>query len=139
MSPLEHSALTCVEQTLPSKMLAPGRARFRISTPAVAGWPTETSTGGLLLTRLPATTLPSAPATIVMPLALPTTVLPTMTLSLVPEAMRPIPKLLPWTEKPFAMSRFARSRLPRVAAASHMPPQGNVTFPFREKVLLTIS
>jgi hypothetical protein len=76
-------------------MLEPGRARFRISTPAVVGWVTETSTGGLPTTRLLTTTLPSAPATIVMPLALPTTVLPTITLSFVPEAMRPIPKLLP--------------------------------------------
>ena len=95
MSALEHPAFTCVEQTLDSKTLAPGRARFRISTPAVAGCVTETSTGGLLATKLPATTFPSAPATIVMPLALPTTVLPTMTLSFVPEAMSPIPKLLP--------------------------------------------
>jgi hypothetical protein len=46
-------------------------------------------------TRLFTTTLPSAPATIVMPLAFPTTVLPTMTLSFVPDAMRPIPKLFP--------------------------------------------
>jgi hypothetical protein len=95
LSAIEHSALTGVWHTLDSKMLVPGRARFRMSTPAVAGWLTETSTGGLPMTRLLTTTLPSAPATIVMPLAFPTTVLPTMTLSFVPEAMRPIPKLFP--------------------------------------------
>lgn len=95
MPVVEHSALTGVRQTLDSKMLEPGRARFRMSTPAVAGCVTETSTGGLPTTRLFAKTLPSAPATIVMPLALPTTVLPTITLSLVPAAMMPIPKLLP--------------------------------------------
>lgn len=92
---MEHTAFTGVRHTLDSIVLEPGRARLRMSTPAVVGLLTDTWTGGLPTTKLLTTTLPSAPATIVMPLALPTTVLPTMTLSFVPAAIRPMPKLFP--------------------------------------------
>lgn len=70
--------------------------------------------------------LPSTPATSVIPLALPTTVFPTMTLSFAPAAIRPIPKLLPWVASPFPISRFSRSRFRVAPVDSHMPPHGNV-------------
>jgi len=82
-------------------------------------------------------TFPSTPATRVIPFALPTTVFPTMTLSLVPATIRPMPKLLPWTAYPLPLSRFARSRLRLAPPASHIPPHAAVTFPFRTEMLFS--
>jgi hypothetical protein len=74
-----------------------------------------------------------------MPLAFPRIVLSSMMLSSVPGATMPMPKLLACAANPFPAIRFRRSRLPREAPDSHMPPHGLVLFPLRTEMLSSTS
>ena len=93
----------------------------------MAGFPT---------TRLPRKIFPLTPAATKIPFVFPAIVFSLITLPVSLAAGRPIPKLLPWDEYPLPISRFARSRLPLVPA-SHMPPHGAPTVPFRIETLFS--
>jgi hypothetical protein len=89
-----HAAFTAVRQMLSSIVLVPGVAPLRMSTPSACGNVTEICTGGFATTMFRLTTLPVVPATSTIPLVLPVTLLSSMTLSLLPAATMPMPKLL---------------------------------------------
>jgi len=132
-----HGALTEVRQMLPWNLFVSEPDRFLISTPALGLWSTETCTAGFPATRLRRMMFLSIPATNTIPFVFPTIVLSSITLSLLPGATIPIPKLFPWAVKPFPLVRFARSRLRLAPPVSHIPPHGLLRFPFRTETLFS--
>ena len=95
MSSAGHAAFRAVRQTLSSIVFVPGVAPLRMSTLSAWGNVTETiCTGGFATTVFRLMTLPVAPATITIPFVLPVTSLSSITLSFVPAATMPMPKLL---------------------------------------------
>jgi hypothetical protein len=86
-----HGAFTPVKQTLFSKIFA--FDMLRMSTPS-AGIATATWTAGLPVTMFLRITFPSVPAARNTPVVFPPTMLFSISLSLTPAEMRPMPKLV---------------------------------------------
>lgn len=119
---------------LSSIVFVPGAARFLMSAPSAAGFVVDVSTVGLPTTKFRRTMFPDMPATRTIPFVFPVTLLSSITLSLVPGATRPMPKLLRWVAYPFPLVRFARSRLWLLPPDSHMLPHRLMGFPLRTDV-----
>ena len=130
-----QGALTPVKQMFSSKVLAPAAARFLISKPLLEVWSTATCTGALPTMMFPRMMLPWTPAVRNIPFTFPTISLSSIVLSVSEGVTKPIPKLLPCAANPFPLTRFSRSRLWLAPPASHMPPQGLLTLPFRIEIL----